>query len=145
MTRNIEYVLWGLPADSNDPIDEKVLSTQARTPGEMDTVKQTAARDGWHAFRVQVLDLDTKPDFTGRVIHRPADSHPQPQPLTAHQMRNIGLGAPPDAPLAYVVEFSHEHFIGHTKMHLTAHSEAEARDLAAAARPGMAIASVTLL
>lgn len=66
---NKEYVLWGLPAGSNDPIDEKVLSTQAKTPLQMDAVKQTALRDGWHSFRVQILDLDAKPDFTGAVKH----------------------------------------------------------------------------
>lgn len=62
-TRNIEYVLWGMPKDSTDRLDEKVLYTQAKTPAQLDTAKKRAAADGWHSFRVQVLDLNEKPNF----------------------------------------------------------------------------------
>jgi hypothetical protein len=59
-----EYVLWGTPKGSNDPIDEKVLYTQGKTEADIERVKGLAAKEGWHSFRVQVLDLGAKPDFT---------------------------------------------------------------------------------
>lgn len=63
MSRNIEYVLWGLPKGYTDRIDEKILSTMGRTLAEVEAIKVRAAADGYHSFRVQVLDLDEKPDF----------------------------------------------------------------------------------
>lgn len=59
-----ELVLWGIPQGSNDAIDEKVLFTKARTENDIERIKALASRDGWHSFRVQVLDLEEKPDFT---------------------------------------------------------------------------------
>lgn len=58
-----EYVLWGLPKGKTDRLHEKVLSTKAKTPAQMDEIKRRAAKDGWHSFRVQILDL-SKP-YTG--------------------------------------------------------------------------------
>ena len=58
-----EYILWGLPKGSTDRLDEKVLYIQAKTPVQMDAAKELAAKDGWHSFRVQILDLDKAPDF----------------------------------------------------------------------------------
>jgi len=52
-----EYVLWGLPKGETDRLHEKVLSTQAKTPAQMEDVKKRAAAAGWHSFRVQILDL----------------------------------------------------------------------------------------
>lgn len=63
----LEFVLWGLPKGSTDRIDEKVLYTQGKTLEQIEAVKIHAAADGWHSFRVQVLDLDEKPDFSKGV------------------------------------------------------------------------------
>ena len=52
-----EYVLWGLPKGETDRLHEKVLSTQAKTPSQMEDVKKRASAAGWHSFRVQILDL----------------------------------------------------------------------------------------
>lgn len=52
-----EYVLWGLPKGETDRLHEEVLSTKAKTPAQMDEIKRRAAKDGWHSFRVQILDL----------------------------------------------------------------------------------------
>ena len=52
-----EYVLWGLPKGETDRLHEKVLYTQAKTPAQMEAAKRRAAADGWHSFRVQILDL----------------------------------------------------------------------------------------
>lgn len=56
-----EYVLRGLPKGSSDHLDAAILSTQVRTPAEMEAVKKRAAKDGWHSFSVQILDLDADP------------------------------------------------------------------------------------
>jgi hypothetical protein len=59
----IEYVLWGMPKGSTDRLDEKVLYTQAKTEADIERIKALASADGWHSFRVQILDLDVLPDF----------------------------------------------------------------------------------
>jgi hypothetical protein len=53
-----EYVLWGVPEGETDQLHAKVLSTQAKTPSEMDEIKRRASAAGWHSFRVQILDPD---------------------------------------------------------------------------------------
>lgn len=65
-----EYVLRGLPKGSFDHLDAVILSTQARTPAEIDVVKKRAAKDGWHSFSVQILDLDTDPSAMWKRVKR---------------------------------------------------------------------------
>lgn len=67
MASNIEYVLWGLPRGSTDAIDEKVLATDTKLGARFDKIKELAAKDGWHSFRVQKLDLSIPPDFTKAI------------------------------------------------------------------------------
>jgi hypothetical protein len=57
-----QLILWATPANSTDAIDEKILSTQCSTWDEIERIKALAARDGWHSFRVQVID-GKLPDF----------------------------------------------------------------------------------
>ena len=52
-----EWVLWALPKGETDPIHERILYTQARSEADVKRIQALAARDGWHSFRVQVLDL----------------------------------------------------------------------------------------
>ena len=52
-----EYVLWGLPKGESDALHAQILYTQGKTPADVERVKKLAARDGWHSFRVQVLDV----------------------------------------------------------------------------------------
>lgn len=64
-----EYVLWGLPQGSTDHIDARVLATDNRPlayAARFEQIKELAARDGWHTFRVQAID-GTLPDFAGTV------------------------------------------------------------------------------
>jgi hypothetical protein len=42
--QRFEYVIWGLPKDSTDPIDEKVLYTQAKNEADIERVKERAAQ-----------------------------------------------------------------------------------------------------
>ena len=62
-----EWVLWGLPKGETDPIHERILYTQARSEADVKRVQALAARDGWHSFRVQVLDL-SKPFNAGAAF-----------------------------------------------------------------------------
>lgn len=61
------YVLWGTPAGQTDPLYEQPLTTRPNV-GACEYVAKIAAKDGWHSFRVQVLD-GTVPDFA-RCITR---------------------------------------------------------------------------
>jgi len=63
-----ETVLYGLPKGETERYTEVLLLTNA-TPALIEKVKVLAARDGFHSFRVAVIDLTVKPDFT-KVINR---------------------------------------------------------------------------
>lgn len=58
-----ETVLYGLPKDSTERYEEVLLLTNA-TPKLIAEVKVLAAKDGFHSFRIAVIDLSTPPDFT---------------------------------------------------------------------------------
>lgn len=51
-----EQVLYGLPAGSTERYEEVLLLTNA-TPAKIDRVKQLAAADGFHSFRVATIQL----------------------------------------------------------------------------------------
>lgn len=69
-----EYVLWGIPKGETDALHAQVLYTQGKTPADVERVKRLAAREGWHSFRVQVLDMgggwDARAAFAGAVRKR---------------------------------------------------------------------------
>ena len=62
-----EWVLWGLPRGKRDPLDAQILYTQAKSEADVERVKRLAAKDGWHSFRVQVIDL-SKPFDAGAAF-----------------------------------------------------------------------------
>ena len=80
-----EWVLWGLPRGKRDRIHERILYTQAKSEADLERVKALAAKDGWHSFRVQTLDL-SKPFNAGAAFGkavREGVEHgdtPQPKP-----------------------------------------------------------------
>lgn len=61
-----EYILWALPKGSNDRMEEKPMTSMPLTMEQVEKVKQAAAKDGWHSFRVQTDDFSA-PDFTKAV------------------------------------------------------------------------------
>lgn len=63
-----ETVLYGLPKGATERYEEQLLLTNA-TPNRIEHVKQLASRDGFHSFRVAVVDLAVPPDFT-KVIRK---------------------------------------------------------------------------
>lgn len=64
-----EYALWALPKGETDRLHEQVL-TSTTSSARVEQVKELAGRDGWHGFRVQVLD-GTVPDFAGTLASKP--------------------------------------------------------------------------
>ena len=61
-----EMVLYGLPKGSTERYEEVLLLTNA-TIEKIEKVKQLAARDGFHSFRVATIDLSVIPDFAKAV------------------------------------------------------------------------------
>lgn len=61
-----ETILYGLPKDATERSQEVLLLTNA-TPESIEKVKKLAARDGFHSFRVAVIDLSVAPDF-GKAV-----------------------------------------------------------------------------
>lgn len=61
-----EYILYGIPKGETDRYTEVILSTQCKTPAEIDAMKERASADGWHSFRVAIYGGEA-PDF-GKVI-----------------------------------------------------------------------------
>jgi hypothetical protein len=57
------YIVWAMPKNSNDRLDEKPLTSMALTAKQVEKVKEAASKDGWHGFRV-VEDSNEVPDFT---------------------------------------------------------------------------------
>ena len=57
LTEVKEYILWGLPKGKTDALYQQILSTQSKTPAQVEEVKRRAAKEGWHSFRVQILDM----------------------------------------------------------------------------------------
>jgi hypothetical protein len=60
-----EMILWARPAGKTDALYEQPIYTQRHTMEDIERVKKLAAKDGWHTFRVQKLDL-SKP-FNARA------------------------------------------------------------------------------
>ena len=64
----MEYVLWGLPRGSTDPLDARVLLSNGRTLQDVETVKRVSSLDGWHSFRIQTLNLSKPFDASGAFV-----------------------------------------------------------------------------
>jgi hypothetical protein len=64
-----ETVLYGLPKGATERYEEVILLTNA-TAETIAKVKVMAAKDGFHSFRVAVIDLTTAPDFGATVLRR---------------------------------------------------------------------------
>lgn len=64
-----ETVLYGIPAGNTERYQEVLLLTNA-TPENIERVRVLAARDGFHSFRVAVIDLSTPPDFRRTIAKR---------------------------------------------------------------------------
>ena len=52
-----EYILWALPKGETDRLHERPIAEGITTPQQMDDAKRKAASQGWHGFRVQILDM----------------------------------------------------------------------------------------
>jgi len=66
------YLVYGLPRGETERWKEDILSSHSHTQADIRAVKDAAGRDGWHSFRVVLLD-DGPPDFT-KVLSNPLRS-----------------------------------------------------------------------
>ena len=57
LTEAKEYILWAVPKGETDQLHAQPIYTQGRSPQDVERVKALAAKEGWHSFRMQVLDL----------------------------------------------------------------------------------------
>ena len=83
LTEAKEWVLWGLPRGKRDRIHERILYTQAKSEADLERVKALAAKDGWHSFRVQTLDLSKPFNASaafGRAVREGVEHGDTPQP-----------------------------------------------------------------
>ena len=53
----LEIVLWAIPDGETDPLYEHAISIQCRTQTDIETVIGFASKDGWHSFRVSILEF----------------------------------------------------------------------------------------
>lgn len=67
VTNAADYTLWGKPKGSSDGLDEAILGTGLKSPSDVERVKAAAAKDGWHSFRVQKMDMDDPEEFDSFV------------------------------------------------------------------------------
>ncbi len=61
-----ETILYGLPKGATERYEEVLLLTNA-TPENIAKVKTLATKDGFHSFRVAVVDMSVAPDFAKTV------------------------------------------------------------------------------
>jgi hypothetical protein len=59
-------ILWGIPKGKTDRLDEELLLSNAINDEHIEKIKALAEKDGWHSFRVSVID-DKFPDFTKTI------------------------------------------------------------------------------
>lgn len=74
LLENKEYILWGTPKGKTDAFHEVVLYTQGKTSQDIERVKALAKKEGWHSFRVQIIDnskaYDPLKDFASTVVKK---------------------------------------------------------------------------
>ena len=75
ITEAKEYILWGLPKGKTDPLYQEILSTQSKTPAQVEEVKRRAAKEGWHSFRVQILDISQPFEWNAKKMVKEATEH----------------------------------------------------------------------
>ena len=54
---DVSLTLWARPKGQTDALYEQPIYTVGRTMEDVERVKKLAAKDGWHTFRVQRIDL----------------------------------------------------------------------------------------
>ena len=68
---DVSLTLWARPKGQTDALYEQPIYTVGRTMEDVERVKKLAAKDGWHTFRVQRIDLskpfDAQAAFAGGV------------------------------------------------------------------------------
>jgi len=63
----VEYVLYGIPKGETESYMEVILLSDASDSARVEKVKQIAAKDGYHSFRLAKIDMTVLPDFAKTV------------------------------------------------------------------------------
>jgi hypothetical protein len=84
-----EYILWAVPKGETDQLHAKPIYTQGRSPQDVERVKALAAKEGWHSFRVQVLDL-AKPFDAPKAFAKAVRPDAADRVLRSKRGRKIG-------------------------------------------------------
>lgn len=67
-----EFILWGLPKGETDPLHQQILYTQGKSMSDVERVKGLASKEGWHSFKVQIIDL-SQPFDAGKAFRKAID------------------------------------------------------------------------
>ena len=62
-----ELVVWALRPNETRTWAEVILSENCKNQLDVDRIISAASQDGFHSFRVQIVDLSTPPDFIGTI------------------------------------------------------------------------------
>jgi len=57
LTEAKEYILWAIPKGETDALHAQPIYTQGKSMADVERVKGLAAKEGWHSFKVQTLDI----------------------------------------------------------------------------------------
>lgn len=60
------FILWAMPADSDDRLDEQPMTSTPITREQAERVIAAASADGWHGFRL-MEDDNAPPDFAAAI------------------------------------------------------------------------------
>lgn len=59
--------MYGLPKGASESWQEVLLLTSITSEAQIEQCKALASRDGYHSFRVAVIDLSAPPNFAKTV------------------------------------------------------------------------------
>ena len=66
-TMEREILIYGLRSGETERYMEELLSTQCKTPAQIESLKARAGADGFHSFRIAFFTPGEKPDFAKTV------------------------------------------------------------------------------
>jgi len=75
ITEAKEYILWAVPKGETDQLHAQPIYTQGRTPQDVERVKALAAKEGWHSFRVHILDTSQPFEWNAKQMVKEATEH----------------------------------------------------------------------
>jgi hypothetical protein len=69
VTEAKEFILWATPKGETDALHAQPIYTQGKSMADVERVKGLAAKEGWHSFKVQTLDI-SQPFDAGQAFRK---------------------------------------------------------------------------